>query len=277
MRGERYPMDDPNYLISHAFEKSVGGMYVVHALRKVAAIQQSGTHDALVKDAEEMVAGLLEFPDMRSVISMPPEESPVGGEEAFKDLLVKNNLILFRVGVDTASLILAHTTLDSVADLCCRASAAADPSAWLFTVREKTFSLRELEKSSPDQIQKRALAHQMTVLSRESLLKRINLLFKVCKPDSSTLNSGTYRFNRDRLDHLDKLRNMFVHDPSPATRIPFLHHIENWKAAADDLDFLTWTPFKLVDATRKRHSLRPSPEHLYPPGYLPFDLRGTRS
>ena len=187
------------------------------------------------------------------------------GAEPFTRSHIENSLLAFKIAVDGASLILAHSVLDGVIDLLCRTSIAVEPAQWSRYVRDKTFRLQDLEKATSEQLRDRALRQFITTLSREAILVKLDRLFKAIKPTSEQLGAGTrYRFSRDRLERLDKLRHTLVHGTAPPDKVTMLYHIERWKNIDDDLEYLSYTPVKLTVMVGNHYQLSMSPIHLLP-------------
>jgi hypothetical protein len=256
-------MSDADRFASEAMRRATNGHLIVVALRKVSQKQSAAVVRDLEADAQESLE-LLRQEDFGKVLfsDLNPFSGYPGGSSAFKENWVRSHLTSFEIATAAAGLILAHSVIDAVVDLLTQASVAADPASWLFHVRDKTFRLQELERSSPADLQRRALHHFTNGLSRENLLLKLDRLFKVCKPAPDQLRGGTYRFSRERLKRLDTLRHTLVHGSAPPDKVVLLYHVERWKTVDDDLEWLAYTPMKLCLIVAKRHDLSLNPSHL---------------
>jgi hypothetical protein len=119
----------------------------------------------------------------------------------------------FEQSLNSAALVFAHSILDSALHDCLWISAFSAPQDWMEYVAKKNIPLSELDTKSP----------------AESLLKKVDRLFQLCKPKKQTYLTNGFRFDRGRLEKLDALRHAIVHAPGRLRQFPEL---------ADDLDFL---------------------------------------
>jgi hypothetical protein len=113
--------------------------------------------------------------------------------------------------IDTASLIFAHAALDAGVSELCWIAALARPEDWADCIAKKKVPISDLEALSPAQIRNRELAEHLRNLERESLPKRVQRLFALCKPNPSAEYVIGFKFDGDRLASLDTLRHRLVH------------------------------------------------------------------
>lgn len=159
-----------------------------------------------------------------------PEEFARSGKD---DFLIKAMTQLaagnFERSLNAASLVFAHSILDSALHDCLRIMAMASIDSWMPFVEGKKIALSEVQSKSRTAILKEAVEAEIERLERESLLKKVDRLFQLCKPKKQVYLTNGFRFDRDKLERLDKLRHDIVHAPGEHHEFPDL---------TSDLEFL---------------------------------------
>jgi hypothetical protein len=87
-----------------------------------------------------------------------------------------------------------------------RAPQTADP-----IISEKKVSYIALSESTPAAIREELIHDKLEQLERESLLKRVYLLFRLCSPPASFAPINNYAYDRDRLEKIDLARQAIIH------------------------------------------------------------------
>ena len=91
-------------------------------------------------------------------------------------------------------------------------SAAADPTEWRQAVRDRKIRLGDLQNRSAEELIDSTLAEYLDQLSKEALLKRLDILNTKCQPAPKwSFARQEYRFDRDRIEHLDQERQAVIH------------------------------------------------------------------
>lgn len=153
------------------------------------------------------------------------------------------------VAVDAASLVFAHSLLDDAASECCRLSSLADPSTWNSAILQRKVSLEQVSKCSLQELLAEVSANYVEQLTKESLMKRLDTVNGYCQLVSPFILDGVmFRYDRDRVNRLDKLRQQIIH--RPCEKMSFSTTIE------DDLAFLENTCHFLVFMISKRYGIR---------------------
>ena len=116
-----------------------------------------------------------------------------------------------KAAADAASIIQAHAVLDATLYKLCCDSAKFALELWLPFVLEKKVSIRDLQSSSIEDLQRKTLQVHLEQLERESLLAKCDVLFKVLKPKTVRRVLPGYSYSRERLVALDQLRHDMVH------------------------------------------------------------------
>jgi hypothetical protein len=126
----------------------------------------------------------------------------------------------FEYALDAACLIFAHSVLDSAALDWCRVCARAAPNDLLHRIDQKRFTVSEIKETSFPELQQRAIEQFFESLERESLIKKLDLMFELCRPRPGFQGLRGYRYDRDRIVALDNLRHEFVHGDGVGVRLP---------------------------------------------------------
>jgi DNA primase len=113
------------------------------------------------------------------------------------------------IPLDSALLVFAHSLLDVVLQECICVSAIAKRSDWLKYLSERKITLAEFEAKGLKDIQNDLLNQHINTVSRESLLKRSDILHAVSRPSDASLSENI--FSREQLENIDKLRHEIVH------------------------------------------------------------------
>lgn len=152
-----------------------------------------------------------------------------GHDKALIQAMTQKAVGSFKQSLDAASLVFAHSILDAALHDCLRISALAAPEDWMQFVGKRNVALNEIGKKSNTEHLREAIAGELDRLERESLLKKVDRLFQLCKPKKHIYLTNGFRFDRDRLKELDNLRHAIVH--APEYELQFSRLLE-------DLDFL---------------------------------------
>jgi hypothetical protein len=163
----------------------------------------------------------------------------------------------FESALDAASLIFAHSVLDSAALEWCRVCALVQPNDFMPYVAQKTVSVSEMEgAASFEDILHSVVNRHLRDLEKESLIKKLDSLFALCRPPSNFVCIENYRYDRDRIVSLDKLRHDYVHRGGLGGRLP---------RGDDDLWFLWNTTNFLLPLVNHRYGIRLDPNVTFVP------------
>lgn len=181
---------------------------------------------------DELVSG-----DFKHLLKNPDAFVREGHDSALIKAMTEGAAGSFEQSLDSAALVFAHSILDAAVHDCLWISAFSAPRDWMEFVGKRSILLSELETRSPAEHLTVAVSGELDRLERESLLKKVDRLFQLCKPKKQTYLTNGFRFDRDRLEKLDALRHAIVHTPGRRRQFPEL---------ADDLDFLRKSGLHLV-------------------------------
>lgn len=143
------------------------------------------------------------------------EEEYVKGMAA---AFAKASTRLTRRALDTSTLIFAHTILDETLSECCRISFFASPADWFPFVEERKVKLGELNKVQS--VRKEKTWEFVCELQHESIMRRFDMLHKICVPKLKKKLLPTAWISRDKLEAFDQLRHQAVHGKRFLREVP---------------------------------------------------------
>jgi hypothetical protein len=112
--------------------------------------------------------------------------------------------------VDAASVVFMHSVVDGALTDLCRATALVAPDAWYPMVDNHEEQLGSVRRRGYDVVAGERVRTLAAAVSFESLIKKTDRLFQVCRPDEKYTRAG-YKFDRVRLVGLDELRHDIIH------------------------------------------------------------------
>jgi hypothetical protein len=163
----------------------------------------------------ELVSG-----DFKHLLKDPDAFVREGHDSTLITAMTEGTVGSFEESLDSAALVFAHSILDSAVLDCLWISAFSAPRDWMEFVGKRSIPLSEVETKSPAEHIKTAVSGELDRLERESLLKKVDRLFQLCKPKKQTYLTNGFKFDRDRLKRLDALRHAIVHTPESGVSFP---------------------------------------------------------
>jgi hypothetical protein len=174
------------------------GSHTVSSFRLVAQLGLAYAHAAMAKRSIEFAA-----------LDKPTREQ----KEDYKLVrgLEKIQADQAEAALDAAGIIYTHAILDALIYKLCAVSMSIDSKAWIPVIQEKKVNFTELQNSDVRSIQQKLLEKYLAQLEYESLLSKCDMLFKIVKPKSTRGILKNFKYSRERLESLDKLRHDLVH------------------------------------------------------------------
>ena len=166
-------------------------------------IQQESIHTATwIAQADEL------FTDKEAFLNI------VGGIEGLASVIAKNRITSYKLAIDSASIVLAHSILDAVAFDCCRVvEIAAPPENWEPFVKKRQISLEELKGKDYRSVLRDKISKYVQELDHKSLNEKIDKLFQLCKPPVDFTPIRDHQYDGDKIKKLDSWRHIVVHGP----------------------------------------------------------------
>jgi hypothetical protein len=175
--------------------------------------------------------------------------------EGFAATLTDQAVATYEASLDAACLIFAHSLLDSTVLEWCRVCSLARPADFLPQIGQKRVAIADMEKAPWPELLQRAVADHFDILARESLVRKLDLLFSLCQPPADFEGIVDYRYDRNRIIALDALRHRYVHGDDLSLRLP---------SGDDDIVYLQKTSMFLMSLVHQRYGIRIDPGAMHP-------------
>ncbi len=152
-----------------------------------------------------------------------------------------------------ASLVFMHSVLDSSAQDYIKLCAMAAPEDFYVFISAKKVALDDINGRSFDEVCARFIEAHIAALEKESLLKKIETLFQICRPPAHFAPLNDYKYSCDRLGQLDRLRHSIVHSPDEFPQLPM---------GEADIEYLWKTSSFLFGLVNHRYDVRIEPSYV---------------
>lgn len=133
--------------------------------------------------------------------------------------------------IDAASIIFAHSAIDELLLKFCHVVSKIEPEILDSKILKKPVEFEKISLVSVDDIRKDLINNYLKNLERESLLKKCDLLYVVCKPPKDWNIFENYKFRLSSIKEFDELRHNIIHRsvlPSSTDKvIDWLTYIRN--------------------------------------------------
>jgi hypothetical protein len=134
-----------------------------------------------------------------------------GGPEAMAESSANQEIVKYRRIVDAAALVFLHSALDAAVSDLCRVTLLLDPLAWEAYILATKVSLAEAKNLGVASLTSAKLEAHLTALEKESIFKRIDRLFAICKPEKDYAPISGFSFDLERIARVDEQRHRIVH------------------------------------------------------------------
>jgi len=203
-------------LFSQIFNNLFQRQSDITTFRKLAMLGQQSAAEALSAENYQFALSILADPQYNAFFK--DREAVVaffGGPKEMSEKTTAKQLNLFNAAVDAASLVFVHSTVDAAISDLCRVTFLIDPARWHKFVEAQKVSLAILQSKHPDEIVAARLEAHLAALEKESLQKRTERLYEVCRPGREFDPISNFKYDVATLERLDRLRQEFVHGSGP--------------------------------------------------------------
>lgn len=245
--------DDAEKRIAKAFSQAVFRFGSITSFRDVA---QLGLPHALAQKEDhyaQFIRNLAIDPEHSKIFTDLDKLNKEGEPDKFAELMTHNVRLGFQSAVDSASLVFAHSIIDSIAFDCCYVSARLRPEDWMPQIGRRTIELFAVAKHTLDEIMHEKLEKYLKQLERESLLKKIDFIHEKCPRSNASGRVENYSYDRERLEALDNLRHDVVHGEMVIPPLPNLDI---------DLEYIQKTCLYICFMILIRYNLKMDPDYL---------------
>ncbi len=152
-----------------------------------------------------------------------------------------------RAAIDAASLVFAQSVLDDCAWAYLKVCSLARAADWEPIIADRKVSFSEYHGKSRETIRDEMIQDKLQHLERESLLRKVDLLFQLCTPPKDYLPINNYAYDRDRLDKIDDARHRIIHRDGMGKAIANID---------EDLDFILKTANYLLALVNNKYGVQ---------------------
>ena len=247
-------MSAPEELFTETFKICISRFAMVSSFREISRLGfPSATlhvYDKYLQFADE----LFNDPQHRNLfIDNGKAYEMLGGVKGFGVKMAQDQLSNYMASVDAASLVFAHSIIDSAALSYCRCCALTNHNDWEKFIEKKQISVGDVKTSTIDEIIKNKVLQYIDSLDRESLLFKVDRLFQVCQPHTGFSPLHNYVYDRERLRQLDEMRHEIVHKSTSVPKLP---------SGDDDIWFLQQTANFFMALVNEKYELKINPYHV---------------
>lgn len=250
-------MATPEELFTKTFYGINSRFTVVTSLRRVAALGMPAAIPIVYEDWLKFAHQLFHDPHYdKMFLDKQGALEAGGGVEGMGMSMAESQMSKFKAAVDAASLVFAHSIVDSAALNFLRVTAAHNHMDWVKFIEKKQIPVADLKNVNFDDLVKEKVLEHIDSLDRQSLLFKVERLFQICRPEPDFEPMHDYKFDRRRLEILDELRHEIVHGSGPVTQLD---------DGDDDIWFLQKTCFYFFALVNMRYDTRVDPTLIIQP------------
>jgi hypothetical protein len=204
--------DQAERLYSRAFQNLLQSDADVHTFRRIAELGKPAATASLSVENYQFALSIqldpafdVYFKDRKGAVEF------FGGPEKMGASSTRAQLGQFTRAIDAASLIFIHSAVDAALSDLCQVALLLGPAEWEVCITNQKASIAELRKQGLEALVNSKLQTYVDALARESLLKRADVLFRICKPVADFAPVGGYSFDRAHLVAIDEQRHRVTH------------------------------------------------------------------
>jgi hypothetical protein len=240
-------------IFSEAFGRFMSNWSFVISLRLVSEVALPLAAKALAPTHADAIEAIAADPNYSKIlVNLDGSRSP--WSEEFKRLMSTGITVTVvsnaRKAIDAASLVFAQSMLDDSAWSYCRVCALIGPQDWEPFVEAKKIEFAAVRGRSSDAIRDELIQTALSQLERESLLKKVDMLFQLCTPPKNFAPIENYTFERNRLEAIDNKRHRIIHANGLKAEL------EN---VDDDLEYVRKTSNFLMGLVHQKYGVQINP------------------
>jgi len=234
-------------LFTETFRRFNNNWNVVLSLRQFVSATESVAPLALKEYHEGIMDVASTDSDFRKIFgdaNTPTNPEVLAFLQTQMTELVLNNA---STAIDAASLVFAQSIIDDAAWSYLKVCAVVDPAEWDSMIEDKKISVKDAQEKKYEDIRAEFIEARLKQIGRESLLTKIDLLFKLCTPPKDYAPMNDYVYDRARIEKIDGQRHNMIHENGFGATLPTL---------ADDLEYLSKTAWFLMGLVNQKHGLK---------------------
>jgi hypothetical protein len=226
---------------THVFSRMIRGWSAIDSFRQVAIAGIPYATKIVEAQHESFVGGLTASGELsKFIIGIKDTPDLLKTAHWLQENLTKQAVENATTSVDAASIVFAHTILDDALGSFIEISGLFAREFWKERVRNRKVEIAELGEHPVEFVVAGVVTKEITSIRRnESLVRKCDMLYSICRPAPGTPSHATYKFNVKTLTEIDKQRQDIVHGELLGAQIANIEH---------NLDYLrqTWMHFFLM-------------------------------
>lgn len=237
-------------VFSETFARFMKNWAFITSLTQVADVALPVAEEALAAIHKDVIEHMSTDPQYKNIIVKLDGSETTWGDGT-KNLLqtgmTESAITNAKAAIDAASLVFAQSVLDDCAWSYLKVCSLANPADWEPIIAEKKATFAAYYGKSQDLIRDEMIQEKLKQLERESLLKKLDLLFQLCTPPKGYAPINNYAYDRDRLEQIDDARHGIIHRNDMGKP---LANIDN------DLDFISKTANYLLALVNHKYGVQ---------------------
>lgn len=237
-------------VLSETFARFMKNWAVITSLRQVADVAHPIAEEALAAIHTDLVEYMSVDPQYKNIIVKLDGSETTWGEGTKKLLrtgMTEGAITNARAAIDAASLVFAQSVLDDCAWSYLKVCSLANPADWEPIIAEKKASFAAYSGKPHDVLRDEMIKEKLEQLERDSLVKKVDILFQLCMPPKGYAPLNNYAYDRDRLEKIDGARHAIIHRNGMGKPVANID---------DDLDFISKTTKYLLALVNHKYGVQ---------------------
>lgn len=184
-------------VLSETFGRFLKNWAFITSLRQVADVALPIAEEALAAIHTDFVERVSTDPQYKNIIVKLDGSETTWGEgkkTLIRTGMTEGAITSARAAIDAASLVFAQSMLDDCAWAYLRVCSLASPADWEPIIGEKKASFAAYYGKSHEAIRDEMIQEKLKQLERDSLLKKVDLLFVFCTPPKGYAPINNYAY-----------------------------------------------------------------------------------
>lgn len=200
-------------VFSETFGRFMKNWGFISSLRQVTDVALPIAEKAIAGLHAQFVEQIAADPEYKTIIVKLDGSEGTWDQEIkhfFQTGMTDNAMTNARTAIDGASLVFAQSVLDDCAWSYLKVCSLAAPADWEAILKDRKVAFTSMGRSR-EEIREELIHDKLDQLERESLLKKVDLLFQLCPPPKDFAPINNYAYDRDRLEAIDNARHSIIH------------------------------------------------------------------
>lgn len=243
-------MDAADKLLSETYSTFLKNWTVIESLRKVATVALPIATQQLTAQNAALIEIMSKDPDYKKIIVNKEGSATEWGDKVKSILsagLTNLPLTLFTTAIDAASIVFAQSILDDAVLTFLRVCGLVAPSDWEKYIDARKVDFATIKSKDATTIREELVTANINQLGMESLLKKLDVLFALAPPPPDFKPIEGYKYDRDRIEKIDKLRQSIIHHNAIGTAL---------LGVEEDLTYVKRTINYLIALINKKYGVR---------------------